>query len=225
MQGIMKFLQTAEKLKSEKRKTLLSDNEWESVASHTWMMGLLAVLFLDKSVHRLDGEKVFKMIVVHDLAEAETGDIAMGKTFQNRALDLEKKEKEQASMNGLLDSMPDENRQEIMDLWQEFEKDETREARFVKALDKLESYFQVSCAEDVSYIERLGDGDIYWKIYCQDLQKHLFADEPELCRFWDAVKPVILEKMRKSGINPVNYMEKEETEGKYNVSLGHMFSG
>ena len=35
MQGIMKFLQTAEKLKSEKRKTLLSDNEWESVASHT----------------------------------------------------------------------------------------------------------------------------------------------------------------------------------------------
>ena len=122
MQDIMKFLQTAEKLKSEKRKTLLSDNEWESVASHTWMMGLLAVLFLDKSVYRLDGEKVLKMIVVHDLAEAETGDIAMGKTFQNRALDLEKKEKEQASMNGLLALLPDENRKEIMDLWQEFEK-------------------------------------------------------------------------------------------------------
>ena len=49
LQQILNFVQAAEKLKTELRHSWTSDiNRQESVAEHTWLMSLLALLFLLK---------------------------------------------------------------------------------------------------------------------------------------------------------------------------------
>lgn len=195
----------AEKLKTEKRKTRLSNDEWENVASHCWMVSLLALLFNNQLKNRVDQEKVLKMIIIHDLAEAKTGDIAMGETFSDHNKEIAKRKKEKANLQKMLKLLPKTLHNEIYALWNEFEENQSAEARLAKALDKLESYFQVSMAEDISYLEKLGSGDLYWKIYCQDLQKDLFRHEPVLCSFWEDIKSRILEKMIAAGRNPEDY--------------------
>lgn len=184
---------------------MLSNDEWEDVASHSWMVSLIAILFSSNLKNKVDIEKVLKMIIVHDLPEAATGDLAMGETFENKQLAHDKKELEEIAMKSMLKELPLELEKEIYEIWEEFENGSTMEAKLVKALDKLESYFQVSMARDIGYLEKLGSGDLYWKIYCQDLQKHLFEHEPVLVEFWECIKDIIMNKMISIGKNPDNY--------------------
>jgi len=72
-QQILNFYKISEKLKSTLRHSWLSDkNRQESVAEHTWMMGLLAIILIPKMKTKLNAQKVLIMVLIHDLAEAVT---------------------------------------------------------------------------------------------------------------------------------------------------------
>jgi putative hydrolase of HD superfamily len=72
--AIMDVLQLAEKLKFELRHSWLSNGRQKSVAEHTWRMLLMAILIEPLLDQKVDLARLLKMIIIHDLVEAEAGD-------------------------------------------------------------------------------------------------------------------------------------------------------
>lgn len=94
LQNILKIIKLAEKLKSELRHSWLSDGRQESVAEHTWRVSLMAVLVEPYLTDRVDITKLLKMIIIHDLVEAEARDIPAFYTMDN-----EERKKKNRPMN------------------------------------------------------------------------------------------------------------------------------
>ncbi len=124
--------------------------ESQSVAEHVYNMFVLAHYFrnIEDPENKLDFEKVTKMILMHDMGEIETGDIVMGVKNEAHA------EKESTAINQVIKSSPKFIAKEIRSLYDEFENPQSLEAKFVKAIDKLEAqfWFSVAC-EDLKMIK------------------------------------------------------------------------
>lgn len=131
---VLEFVHYVEGLKDELRHNWTSEDRHESVAEHSWRMAMMAIVFAPKLEKKLDMEKVLKMVVVHDLAEIEVGDIP---SYMYK--EKEEQEKlEVEAMGKLAERFDDDSVREIVDLWGEYMKLESLEAKFVKALDKIE---------------------------------------------------------------------------------------
>ena len=78
---ILEFLAFTEGVKRELRHSWLSDGRRESVAEHSWQMALMAMVVHPRLEAPVDLCRALKMILVHDLAEAETGDVPVFETF------------------------------------------------------------------------------------------------------------------------------------------------
>src|SRR5690348_9804780 len=101
MRGIMPVLRLAEKLKFEMRHSWLSNGRQESVAEHTWRVGLMAVLIEPYIEEKLDMAKLLKMIMIHDLVEAEAKDVPAFDTL----FDTERKEQKQLAEQTAMDNI------------------------------------------------------------------------------------------------------------------------
>jgi putative hydrolase of HD superfamily len=150
---VLLFIKFAERLKNELRHSWLSSGRQESVAEHTWQMALMALLVAKHLEHPVNLERCLKMILVHDLVEAEAGDIPF---FEQSERQLNKSSREAAAINRIRDMLPVAEGLEIYELWHEFEDQNSVEARFVKALDTLEVQIQHNLAsleswEDVEF--------------------------------------------------------------------------
>ena len=150
---LLSLLQLAERLKFELRHSWSSNGRRESVAEHSWQMALMAVLMHRHLEHPVNLEKALKMVVIHDLLEAEAGDIPFFETGPRKAA---KASKEQAAIKNIRDMLDEPTGQEIYALWHEFEALQSLEAKFAKALDSLEVQIQHNLApfdtwEEVAY--------------------------------------------------------------------------
>jgi putative hydrolases of HD superfamily len=114
------------------------DDITESVAEHLYGMNLLVHYFLplENPESTWDRERIFTMITVHDMEEIETGDtIGYLKTPEMRASG--RKVQEQVIANA-----PQHLQEHFRDHLNEYEAQETQEARFVKAIDRIEPLYQ-----------------------------------------------------------------------------------
>ncbi|MFQ3320080.1 MAG: putative hydrolase of HD superfamily [Natronomonas sp.] len=108
----------------------------ETVAAHTWGVAMLVVRFCPPEVNR---ERALELAVVHDVAEAETGDIATRAEEGAQTVSTEEKERrEHAAMAGPLADLG----AEIRDAWSAYEGRESPAARFVKDMDLLDTCLQ-----------------------------------------------------------------------------------
>ncbi|EGN92097.1 hypothetical protein SERLA73DRAFT_66326, partial [Serpula lacrymans var. lacrymans S7.3] len=100
-----------------------------SISDHMYRMALLAMCTSDA---KLDVSKCVMMCLVHDLAEAQVGDIAPREGITK----AEKRKLEADAMHNfvyeMLHGSPAALR--IEDLWKEYEEGESDEAKFVKGL-------------------------------------------------------------------------------------------
>ncbi|MFD2628515.1 HD domain-containing protein [Oceanobacillus kapialis] len=142
LQEVMQVIKLAEKLKYELRHSWLSNGRRESVAEHTWRLSLMAMLIEPLMEEKLDTAKLLKMIIIHDLVEAEATDVPAFDTLENEQVKALKQAREQEAIDHLRDMLPRELGQEIHSLWMEFEEKETLEAKTANALDKLEAQIQ-----------------------------------------------------------------------------------
>lgn len=128
------------KLKNIKRTGWLSKAKIlraESVADHSYSLTALSMVFSD--FLGLDTEKVIKMCIIHDLAESIIGDympdeISIG----------EKQIKEDDAMKIVISSFPDKIAVLYSNIWKEYCLNQTKEARLVKQLDKIEMFLQAN---------------------------------------------------------------------------------
>lgn len=107
----------------------------DSTASHSYRLALMAMILAPEHLDKL---KCIKLALAHDLPETLNGDIDVHKIFIGEVSREEKREGEVKAMKTLTKDLPDDMKKELNDLWQEYEDEETPEARFVTALDKIE---------------------------------------------------------------------------------------
>lgn len=111
----------------------------ESVAEHVYGMHILAQYFLPFENPEGDWNKarIYEMITIHDIDEIETGDVlGYTKTPEIRAMELN-------SMKTTIGKSPAHMQDTMRGLAEEYEGRETIEAKFAKAIDKIEPLVQV----------------------------------------------------------------------------------
>jgi putative hydrolases of HD superfamily len=137
IQARLQFIQAAERLKTVLRSGHTSTGRPESTAEHSWRLSLLALTFQDL-LQPLNIERVLKLCLIHDLGEAISGDIS---AIQQTTA-TPKAAQERQDFIQLCTPLPPALQAEFLALWDEYEAAQTREARMVKALDKIETIIQ-----------------------------------------------------------------------------------
>ena len=93
-------------------------------------------MLLEKEFPQADMNKVIKMILIHDLGEAFTGDIPC---FEKSSND---EKKESRVLDDWVQTFPEPERTRWLELYAEMNALETQEAKIYKALDKMEAVIQ-----------------------------------------------------------------------------------
>jgi putative hydrolases of HD superfamily len=158
LEGTLAFLRAAEQLKDATRTSWTSAGNRETVAAHTWRLALMAMVFAHE-FPGIDIARLMKMCIIHDLGEAIGGDISA--TLQPPE---GKAEAERHDLLRLVEPLPVPVRDEIVDLWDDYERAASPEARLAKALDKLETILQHNQGDnppDFDYAFNLGYGRRY----------------------------------------------------------------
>ena len=134
----------AYELKDERRTgwQLRGVDDPESVAAHSWGVAYLVVAFGDRFRDELPGvdlDRALRLAVVHDVAEALTGDVATRADETAGPIDREAKAAaEREAMATLADPLP----ARIADAFATYEARETPEAVLVKECDLLDTCVQ-----------------------------------------------------------------------------------
>lgn len=160
-------------LKDERRTgwQLRNVSDPESVAGHAWGVALLCVQYGDEE--GVDVDKALGMAVVHDLAEAKTGDIATRAAEADQRVSAdEKRRNELEAMDELAEPLGDH----VRELWEEYEARETPEAKFVKDMDLVEMCLQALVYER----ERRYDGESEHFEEYENLDEFFATAEPRL---------------------------------------------
>ena len=137
LEGILDFLQSASALKDTLRTGRTASGRQESTADHSWRLCLLAMLLAD-DIESIDLLRLLQLCVVHDLAEAITGDVPA--PLQGAADG--RKEREREALGQLCKPLPEELRQRIEALCAEYEGGRSPESLMAKGLDKIETMLQ-----------------------------------------------------------------------------------
>lgn len=144
LEKIFDFLRQAEKLKSAFRYNQTTGGRKESSADHSWRLALMVFVFAQELNLKVDVSCAMKIALVHDIAEAITGDIDFLEIYDGKIEKVEKQKIEIEAVEKLRNILAPETGKEIFNLWNEYEKCETAEAKFVKALDKIETLTQLA---------------------------------------------------------------------------------
>ncbi|XP_031623139.1 HD domain-containing protein 2 [Contarinia nasturtii] len=137
LDGIVKFLELLGNLKHLKRTgwVLRNVGDCETIAGHMYRMSVMTFLLDGKS--DLDRTKCMELALVHDLAEAIVGDI----TPYCGVSKEEKKQREMDAMQEIAKLIAPRG-QRLMELFEEYEENQTPESKFVKDLDRLDLVMQ-----------------------------------------------------------------------------------
>ena len=209
IRSILQVLTLAERLKFELRHSYTSNGRQESVAEHSWRMSLMAVLLEPLLTKKIDTTRLLKMIIIHDLVEAEARDISALDVLRNPEIKIKKVADEKRAIENLRSSLKETNGQEIYDLFYEFENKQTYESKIANALDKLEVQLQHNHA-DFSTWEEIE----YEMSFMMD--QHVQFDETisELKR---QIENAADEKMRSAGVNTA--LIKQRLADKQNIQI------
>jgi putative hydrolases of HD superfamily len=141
LKQILKFLHEAGELKKAYRfsENLCEEKFGDSSADHSWRLALMSFIIAGEIKADLDILKVLKIALVHDLPEAITGDIDFRLIAAEKITKEEKNKLEARAMEKFKKLLPPKIGREIYNLWLEYEMGKSREAKFVKTLDKMES--------------------------------------------------------------------------------------
>lgn len=137
--SILEFLLRSFRLKDEVRVgwDLRNVRDPESVADHSWGTALLCLLFASEA--RVDEAVALRIALVHDLAEAETGDIAAREDPRDRDVSIEEKALlEERAMQALTSGVD----RRLREAWDQYETRATPEAIFVRDMNLLDMCLQ-----------------------------------------------------------------------------------
>ena len=136
----------------------------ENAAEHSWKIATIALVLDEHAEPGTDLPKV-KMLLIHGLVDIEAGD-----TYVHNQGDVgSQAERETRAAERIFGLLPEPHRTELHALWKEFEARETADARFARAIDRLQPLIHnyctrgqgaaspgrsVGCSQDLRHPER-----------------------------------------------------------------------
>ena len=106
----------------------------ENDAEHAWHMAIMAYLLREYANEKVDIAKVMLMCLIQDIVEIEAGDTYAYDTEGKKS----QKAREDAAKEKLYSLLPEDQKQELTALFDEFEEYQTAEAKFAHAMDNLQ---------------------------------------------------------------------------------------
>ena len=129
------FLTEADKLKSTLRATQLCDgSRRENSGEHSWHIALYAMILSEHSNRKINTARVINMLLIHDLVEIDAGDVPIHASYD----EAKQHAIETAAANRIFGLLPDDQRNELLSLWHEFEAAESDDAIFAKSIDRVQ---------------------------------------------------------------------------------------
>ena len=130
------FVLEADRLKTVLRQSTLTDrSRRENSAEHSWHLALMALVLAEHAPPGTDLGKVMSMLVLHDLVEIDAGDLFV---YAAQPQQARQAAAERAAADRLFPILPPPQAASLRALWDEFEERATAEARFARALDRLQ---------------------------------------------------------------------------------------
>lgn len=131
----MRFLIEADRLKTVLRGSRIADgSRRENTAEHSWHLALFAMTLCEWSGEPVDVLRVVQMLILHDLVEIDGGDTPLYDVARSGT----QAERETLAADRLFGLLPPDQRTWMRALWEEFEAAATADARFAKAVDRLQ---------------------------------------------------------------------------------------
>ncbi|GAA0876067.1 HD domain-containing protein [Wandonia haliotis] len=185
------FIKEIDKIKYIRRRTrLFNSDRNENDAEHSWHLAMMALVLSDYSDAEVDLLKVIKMVLIHDIVEIDAGDTFIYDPNKNH----ENTEEELKSAQRIFGLLPEKQAAEFIEIWTEFEEGVSEEAKFARAMDRLEPLLQNTSNDGGTWKEF---GVRYQQVYdkkkiIQEGSKELWSYAEQLLE--DSVKKGILEK-------------------------------
>ena len=144
MERQFRFALEADKEKRIGRQTYLSNGaEKENDAEHAWHAALMAILLGEYSNEKIDLLKTVTMLLIHDMVEIDAGDTY---AYDDNAKQTQR-EREEKAADRIFGMLPDDQRDRLRGLWEEFEAAQTPEAKFARTMDNIQPAM-LNCATD-----------------------------------------------------------------------------
>lgn len=129
------FALELDKEKSVFRQTHLSGHgRNENDAEHAWHMAIMAYLLKEYSNEPVDIARVMIMCLIHDVVEIDAGDTY---AYDPEGLATQKA-REDAAKERIFSLLPEDQKQEFTAIFDEFEANETAEAKFAHSMDNFQ---------------------------------------------------------------------------------------
>lgn len=191
----LRFIIEADKLKTVLRRThLICDKEkFENDAEHSWHLTLEALLLFEYVVgkDKIDLFRVLKILIVHDLVEIGAGDTYC---YDEIAL-RDKEQREKDAADSLYSLLPEDQKNEFLSLWEEYEEQQTQEAKYAAVIDRIQPLLQIYYTQGSTWLEH----GINLK---QELKRNEILRDiaPAL---WDYAKEIICESAKRGYLKDV----------------------
>ncbi|MCE7073028.1 HD domain-containing protein [Dyadobacter sp. CY327] len=157
----IEFIKEVDKLKYILRKTkLFNSDRNENDAEHSWHLSLMAIILAGHANSDIDLLRVVKMLLIHDIVEIDAGDTFIYDAQKNHT----NTDEERLAANRIFGLLPEEQATELIAIWEEFEEGQTHEAKFARAMDRLEPLLQNTSNNGGTWAEF---GVSYEKVYAK----------------------------------------------------------
>ena len=129
------FILEIDKEKEIYRQTHLTEyKRQENDAEHAWHMAIMIYLLKEYASEEFDVAKAMMMALTHDIVEIDAGDTY---AYDNANL-VTQKDREEKAADRIYGLLPDEQRDELRALFEEFEEGKTPEAKFARVMDNFQ---------------------------------------------------------------------------------------
>lgn len=189
--NLIEFYNEIEELKTTIRYNGASKEFHESTADHTWRLAFMCMDLKESYNIDIDIMHAIKIAFVHDLGEIKLdNDITMVDVLSGK---VSKESKDNIELEVIKELSNKYNRNDIYELWMEYESQLTMESKYVKLVDRLESMLHIlDKLEKGLMIDNIRDDIVYADKYIDNF--------PLLIPFLNEIKnryKVIIEKIGK----------------------------
>jgi len=133
------FIHEIDKVKYIIRKTkLFNSDRNENDAEHSWHLAVMALILAEHANGPFDLLKVVKMLLIHDVVEIDAGDVFLYDATVNHT----NTQAELEAAKRIFGLLPKDQAEDFIAVWEEFEAGKTLEAKFARAMDRLEPLLQ-----------------------------------------------------------------------------------
>lgn len=182
----MAFVAEVGKLKSVLRQTMLAGiGRAENSAEHSWHLALMVMALADYAPAGTDLARVTSMVLVHDIVEIDAGDLF---AYADASAIERQDAAERAAAMRIFAILPADQGPAMRQLWAEFTERRTAEAKFARAIDRLQPMLEniamgggtwqrygITADQVLAKVELIEDGSETLGRYARDLVERAVA--------------------------------------------------